>query len=45
MVLMLQSGHKYVVEMAIFIFLKGNYCKSMQSRVTVPVLCTSSIRS
>ena len=33
-VLMLQSGHEYVVEMAIFNVQKGKNSKSMQSRVT-----------
>ena len=33
-VLMLQSGHEYVVEMAIFNVQKGKISKSMQSRVT-----------
>ena len=35
---MLQSGHEFVVEMAIS---KGNNSKSMQSRATVPALCVS----
>ena len=41
-VLMLQSGHEYVEEMAKFQSSKDNNSKSMQSRVTVPALCTSS---
>ena len=40
--LKLQSGHEYVVKIAIFQCSNGNNSERSQSRATVPALCTSS---
>ena len=41
MVFNLQSGHEYMLEMAVQCS-NGNNSKSRQTRVTVPVFCTLS---